>query len=137
VFQKVLLAVDGSQHSAKAVPVAVDVAKKSGGQVVVFHAREYLVAKGGVYAQEDESEAKELVDRIVAEVASAGVKACGRVVTALEGRAARAILQESEAEGTDAIVMGCRGHGDLAGLLLGSVAHKVIQLSHCTVVVAR
>jgi len=137
VFQKVLLAVDGSQHAAKAVPVAVDIAKKSGGEMVVFHAREFQIAKGEAYALEDVSEAKELVDRIVGEVASDGVKACGCVVTAQEGRAARAILQEAEAEGADAIVMGCRGHGDLAGLLLGSVAHKVIQLSHCTVVVAR
>jgi nucleotide-binding universal stress UspA family protein len=137
VFQKVLLAVDGSQHSAKAVPVAMDIAKKSGGEMVVFHARELMIAKGEAYALEDASEARELVDRIVGEVASDGVKACGHVVTAQEGRAARAILQEAEAEGADAIVMGCRGHGDLAGLLLGSVAHKVIQLSHCTVVVAR
>jgi nucleotide-binding universal stress UspA family protein len=33
--------------------------------------------------------------------------------------------------------MGSRGLSDLRGLLLGSVAHKVIQLSRCTVVVAR
>jgi len=137
VFQKVLLAVDGSSHSAKAVPVAADIARKSGGEVVVFHAREYLLAKGGAYAIEDEAEATELVDGIASQVAAVGVKTCCRVVTSREGRAAQAILQEAEAAGADAIVMGCRGHGDLAGLLLGSVAHKTIQLSHCTVVVAR
>ncbi|HXM55351.1 MAG TPA: universal stress protein [Candidatus Dormibacteraeota bacterium] len=137
MFQKVLLAVDGSEHSAKAVPVAADIAKKSNGEVVVFHAREFLLAKGSAYATEGTSEAKHLVDDVVAQVAAAGVKACGRVVTAQEGRAARAILEEAEAEGADTIVMGSRGHGELAGLLLGSVAHKVIQLSHATVVVAR
>jgi nucleotide-binding universal stress UspA family protein len=137
VFQKVLLAVDGSPHSARAVPVAADIAKKSGGEVVVFHAREYLLAKGGAYALEDGAEATELVDGIASQVAAIGVKTGCRVVTSLEGRAAQAILDEAAAEGADAIVMGCRGHGDLAGLLLGSVAHKVIQLSHCTVVVAR
>jgi hypothetical protein len=41
VFEKVLLAVDGSTYSAKAVPVAADIAKKSNGEVLVFHAREY------------------------------------------------------------------------------------------------
>jgi nucleotide-binding universal stress UspA family protein len=137
VFQKVLLAVDGSEHSAKAVPVAADIAKKSDGEVVVFHAREFLLAKGGAYALEDASEATRLVDRVVAQVTEAGARACGRTVTAQEGRAAREILEEAEAQGADAIVMGSRGHGDLAGLLLGSVAHKVIQLSHCPVVVAR
>ena len=137
MFQKVLLAVDGSPHSAKAVPVATDIAKKSGGEVVVFHAREFLLAKGETYALEDAAEASELVDGIASQVAAVGVKTCGRVVTSQGGRAAQAILHEAEAEGADTIVMGCRGHGDLAGLLIGSVAHKVIQLSHCTVVVAR
>jgi nucleotide-binding universal stress UspA family protein len=33
--------------------------------------------------------------------------------------------------------MNSRGRSDLVGLLLGSVPHKVIQLSHCPVVVAR
>jgi nucleotide-binding universal stress UspA family protein len=137
VFQKVLLAVDGSEHSAKAVPVAVDIAKKSDGEVVVFHAREYLVARGGAYALENVPDADGLVERVKAEVAAAGVKVSGRVEQAPEGRAAKAILNAADADGADVIVMGSRGLSDLAGLLLGSVTHKVIQLSHCTVVVAR
>lgn len=137
MFQKVLLAVDGSEHSARAVPVAADIAKKSNGEVVVFHAREYLLAKGGAYALEDVSEASGLVERVRADVAGAGVEVCGRTEPSREGRAAQAILDAADAEGADAIVMGCRGRSDLAGLLLGSVAHKVIQLSRCTVVIAR
>jgi len=43
----------------------------------------------------------------------------------------------AESEGADVIVMGSRELFDLGGLLLGSVTHKVIQLRHCTVVVAR
>ena len=46
MFEKVLLAVDGSDHSAKAVPVAADIAKKSNSEVLVFHAREYAIARG-------------------------------------------------------------------------------------------
>jgi len=137
VFEKVLLAVDGSEHAAKAVPVAVDIARKSKGQVIVFHAREYLVARGGSYSLEGTSEADRLVDQARTEVAAAGVRVSGRTESAPEGRAAQAILEVAEAEGADAIVMGSRGRSDLAGLLLGSVTHKVIQLSHCTVVVAR
>jgi nucleotide-binding universal stress UspA family protein len=137
VFENVLLAVDGSEHSAKAVPVAADLAKMSGGQVVVFHAHEHMVARGGSYELEDVSEATALVEAVKAEVAAAGVTVRGRVATALEGRAARAILEAAENESLDVIVMGSRGLSDLSGLLLGSVTHKVIQLSHCTVVVAR
>jgi nucleotide-binding universal stress UspA family protein len=137
MFEKVLLAVDGSAHSAKAVPVAADIAKKSNGEVLVFHAREYVVARGGSYQLEDAPDADALVERVKAELAATGVKALGRVEASLEGRAAKAILSAAESEGADAIVMGSRGLSELGGLLLGSVTHKVIQLSHCTVVVAR
>jgi nucleotide-binding universal stress UspA family protein len=137
VFEKVLLAVDGSEDSAKAVPVAADIAKKSNGEVLVFHAREYVVARGGSYQLEDAPDADGLVERVKADVAATGVKVSGRVEPSLEGRAAKAILHAAESEGADVIVMGSRGLSDLAGLLLGSVTHKVIQLSHCTVVVAR
>jgi nucleotide-binding universal stress UspA family protein len=137
VFEKVLLAVDGSEYSAKAVPVAAEIAKKSNGEVLVFHAREYVVARGGSYQPEDAPDADGLVERVKVDVAATGVKMSGRVEPSLEGRAAKAILRAAESEGADVIVMGSRGLSDLAGLLLGSVTHKVIQLSHCTVVVAR
>jgi nucleotide-binding universal stress UspA family protein len=137
VFDKVLLAVDGSAHACRAVPVAVDLAKKSGGEVVILHAREFRLAKGVAYTPEDSQEATTLVDRVRDQIAAAGVPVRGRVVTSHEGRAAQAILEAAEIEEADAIVMGSRGLSELAGLLLGSVAHKVIQLSHCPVVVAR
>jgi nucleotide-binding universal stress UspA family protein len=59
------------------------------------------------------------------------------VESSVEGHATRAILDATEDEGADVIVMGSRGLFDLAGLLLGSVTHTVIQLRHRTVIVAR
>jgi nucleotide-binding universal stress UspA family protein len=79
VFEKVLLAVDGSDHSAKAVPVAADMAKKSDGEVVVFYVREYTVARVGRARSEDGLHAKELVDKVTAELTADGVKARGIV----------------------------------------------------------
>ena len=137
MFQKVLLAVDGSEHSGKAVPVAADIARKSEGEVLVFHVREYTIARGGAFPLEDGLEAQELVDGVTASLKAEGVKARSVVEPHVVGSAAKAILAEAEAEDADAIVMGCRGRSELAGLLLGSVAHKVIQLSHCPVVIAR
>jgi hypothetical protein len=55
------------------------------------------------------------------------VKAHGEVRTTLFGYAARDIVDDAIEHGADVIVMGCRGRGDLAGLVLGSTAHKVIQ----------
>jgi nucleotide-binding universal stress UspA family protein len=53
------------------------------------------------------------------------------------GRAARVILELASAEGADVIVLGSRGLSDLAGLVLGSVTHKVLHLAHCPVLVVR
>jgi nucleotide-binding universal stress UspA family protein len=58
-----------------------------------------------------------------------GVK---EVLTLVEhGDPAHQILEAAERHGADLIVMGRRGLGDLKGLLLGSVTHKVCQLATC------
>ena len=47
------------------------------------------------------------------------------------------IVSEAKKRGADVIVMGSRGRGDLAGLVLGSTAHKVIHLADRQVMVVR
>lgn len=52
----------------------------------------------------------------------------------LDGDPAPAILDRAREAGADMIVMGNRGLGDLKGLVLGSVSHKVASLAPCTCV---
>ena len=47
------------------------------------------------------------------------------------------ILQYVEKEGANLIVMGSRGLGDLKGLLVGSVSHKVSQMSPCSCITVK
>ena len=54
-----------------------------------------------------------------------------------EGSPAEAILEAAEQVNADLIVLGTRGLSDLKGLLLGSVSHKVIQLSSCSCLVVK
>ena len=51
-----------------------------------------------------------------------------------EGDPAGLILEKARAEKADMIVMGSRGLGELKGLLVGSVSHKVNHLAECTCV---
>jgi nucleotide-binding universal stress UspA family protein len=53
------------------------------------------------------------------------------------GDPTRRILACAKARGADLIVMGSRGLGDLQGLLLGSVSHKIAHLAKCTCITVR
>ena len=139
VYDKILVAVDHSEHSDRAVVAARDLAVLSHGEVWVLHLREREmgIMTGALPSDETTDEAKAKVAASVEVLTQAGVKAHGDVRNTIFGFAAREIVNDAEEIGADVIVMGSRGHGDLAGLLLGSTAHKVIHLSDRPVLVVR
>jgi nucleotide-binding universal stress UspA family protein len=75
-----------------------------------------------------------LCDDVAEEFVSAGWRAAGLVRA---GDPAREIVTGAAEYGCDLIVTGSRGLGGLQRLLLGSVAHKVLLHSHCSVLVMR
>jgi len=138
MFEKILVAIDGSEHTEKTLKAAVDLAKLSGSEVEVLHVREsYFIGRAGEVPDEEHTEATKVVNDAVAQLARAGVKAFGRVRGALHGRVAGEILEEVEGTGASMIVMGSHGVGDLEGLLLGSTTHKVLHLGKVPVLVVQ
>lgn len=139
MYDKILVAVDHSEMSDRAVLAARDLALLSNGEVWVLHLREReLGPKTGVAVPDETTdEAKAGVDASVEVLSRAGVKAHGQVRTTIFGYAAREIVNDAIDLNADVIVMGSRGRGDLAGLLLGSTTHKVIHLSDRPVLVVR
>jgi nucleotide-binding universal stress UspA family protein len=139
MYDKILVAVDHSEMSDRAVRAARDLAVLSGGEVWVLHLREReMGAKTGVLRiDETTQEASDQVAASVNVLTEAGVKAHGEVRNTIFGYAAREIVNDAIEVDADVIVMGSRGRGDIAGLLLGSTAHKVIHLSDRPVLVVR
>ena len=139
MYDRILVAVDHSEASDRAVAAARDLAVLSNGEVWVLHLREReMGAKTGVLAiDETTDDARAAVAASVDVLTRAGVKAHGEVRNTIFGYAAREIVNDAMEIAADVIVMGSRGRGDLAGLLLGSTAHKVIHLSDRPVLVVR
>jgi nucleotide-binding universal stress UspA family protein len=137
MYERILAAVDESDIAARVLAAAQGLASLSHGEVYVIHLREREPSKFLMPPSETSLEARTLVDGAVQKLADAGVKATGLVQDSVFGYAAREIVAEAKSRDADVIVMGSRGRGDLAGLLIGSTAHKVIHLADRPVLVVR
>ena len=139
MFERILLAVDESDHSRRAIPLAIDLARKSNGEIVVFHVREHASYSGveGSWELESKDKAEAVVESVRRDIEDAGVPVKAEVRRRLAGRVPQAILDAADEHEANLVVMGSRGVSDLRGLLLGSVTHKVLQLSDRAVLVAR
>jgi nucleotide-binding universal stress UspA family protein len=139
MYDKILVAIDHSEISDRVLTAARDLAVLSKGEVWVLHLREHevLPKTGMTLADESIDEASASVAAAVGKLAAAGVTAHGDVGTTVFGYAARSIVDDAIEHDVDVIVMGSRGRGDLAGLVLGSTAHKVIHLTDRPVLIVR
>jgi nucleotide-binding universal stress UspA family protein len=138
MYDKLLVAVDHSEVSERVLAAARDLALLSNGEVWVLHLREReVVPRLGLVPVESDADAETAVTSAVESLTAAGVRAHGEVRDTIFGHAAREIIEDARERGADVIVMGSRGRGDLAGLVLGSTAHKVIHLADRPVLVVR
>ena len=137
MFDRILIAVDGSPYSAPAVSATVEVATKFQSQVYVLHVREHEVGRAGAFPLETPQEAVDLVAATVKTLRAAGITVKGDLHGAVAGHAAKEIVDTAKTEGSDLIIMGSRGLSDIAGIFVGSVTHKVLQLAHVPVLVIR
>jgi nucleotide-binding universal stress UspA family protein len=137
MFHTIVLAIDGSEPSHRATEVAAGLAAGLGSEVIVTHVHEHDAMFAAGYELETPEESRELVDSTVRRLKDAGVSARGQLVSAVYGRAARVLLETADHEGADVLVMGSRGLSDLAGLVLGSVTHKLLHLARGPVLVVR
>jgi nucleotide-binding universal stress UspA family protein len=139
MYDKILVAIDNSEPSDRAVLAARDLAILSKGEVWVMHLREREIAvkTGMAFSDETGADANAEVEGALKVLSEAGVKAHGEVGTTIYGYAARVIADNAADKDVDVIVMGSRGRSDLTGFILGSTVHKVIHLTDRPVLIVR
>ncbi len=138
MYEKLLVAIDHSKATERVLSAARDLASLSHGEVWVLHLHEReVMPRAGLMENETTDEAQAQVDAAVEEFTKAGIKAHGVVRSTIYGYAAREITEDAKGLDVGVIIMGSRGRGDLAGLVLGSTAHKVIHLADRPVLVVR
>ncbi|WP_136709123.1 universal stress protein [Agromyces sp. H66] len=132
----IVVGVDGSESSVSALRYAADLAPKLGLRVRALAVWNYPVYfYGGYYPQLDwtpEDDADRIVARATEEVFGTEVPEWFATRTR-QGRPAESLIEESGH--AEMIVVGSRGHGGFAGLLLGSVSAAVAEHARCPVLV--
>jgi nucleotide-binding universal stress UspA family protein len=135
MFRLIIWATDGSEAADRALPVVKALAAGEGRSLVVVHSKErFLGGRAAGYpvrADEDELQAK--VEAQVEALRTEGLDATFRLVTGPAGHAAHMVADVADEVGADVIVVGTRGHGPMAGLLLGSVTQRLLHIAPCPV----
>lgn len=134
--EKVVVGVDGSANSGRALETAAAEARLRGAPLKVVHAYEttrFVVTEPHRDAATLQSAAQEVLDHALAKLpAKEGLDLEGVVIA---GEPAQVLIDASD--GASLLVVGTRGLGGFTGLLLGSVSTKCVHHAHCPVLVAR
>lgn len=141
MFQKILVAVDGSEMSEKALDAGLHLAKEQKAEVTLAHVERNITIPVGLEGttvdniyDSIQKEGEKILNDSKAKAEAEGVQA---QTVYLKGDPAIQIVQLAEKENHQLIVIGSRGLGNLKEMMLGSVSHKVSQMSHCPVLIVK
>lgn len=147
MFNKILVGLDGSDHAAKALQMAIGLSSRCGAQLVLFHALRLRQLRSDFEATMVTSAAREVYTKLAQEQAEdilqkaqraakeAGLDDVKQVIR--KGGPAKTLIDVVKEEGAELLVIGTRGLTGLREIAMGSVAHKVTVASPCPVLVVK
>jgi len=155
LFEKILVPLDGSEHSLKALTIAIEIAKKFGGKISLIHI--YSVAVSPVMVPEPSTLTPPMVPTMTPEEISKAVESTRKASMSIlsegeqkvkaervqvetilrEGHVVQEIIKTAKEDKFDLIVIGARGISKIRELLLGSVTDGVIHHASCPVLVIK
>nr|WP_299243709.1 universal stress protein [uncultured Halomonas sp.] len=144
MYNSILVPVDGSAQSHKALTLATNLLDPEQGMLYVLNVQEAPLAtdamgrSAGVPAINAEELVQESGQALIEQACQAAKVEHERVKRIVRaGQPATAILAEAKQLDIDAIVMGSRGNSNLKSLVIGSVSHRVLHVATCAVVIVR
>ncbi|MDD4802357.1 MAG: universal stress protein [Syntrophomonas sp.] len=137
MFEKILVPVDGSEQSIRALKMALSLAGQYSSKlelIYVVNTKAYNFIERPTVSSESVEQwlqvfrdhGKLVLDKIKQEEKLDGIEYTTDI---LEGDPGETIYRYAHEQGFDLIVMGSRGLGNLGSILLGSVSQKVVQMS--------
>jgi nucleotide-binding universal stress UspA family protein len=136
MFKVVVVATDGSDPGDLAMAFAKDLAVDQKARLLVVYVDELVPGHGGAHhAQALEPEIKTKIEDQVSALRADGLDAEFEVHQVKVSGPAHAIADAAAEAKADLIILGSVGSGPLKGLLLGSVAHRLLQIAPCPVLV--
>jgi nucleotide-binding universal stress UspA family protein len=148
MFKRILVAVDGSEQAARAAEAAIDLARRYSAKLYITAVAEWQDARTDEelerfleieHLSKEDFVIAESVKDILEDVKNLARAAGLQDITLVPriGRPARSILQTAQSAHADLIVTGTRGRGEVEGLILGSVSHRVAAAAKCACLLVR
>lgn len=144
MFNHILLSTDGSDLSEKALPYAIELAKKFGSKITIASVIDLYPYIGAIevmpvgmdqWQEEVRKQAEASLQRMRASLQTAGLS-CDTVVEE-DAQAWRGLLAVAEKQGCDTIVIASHGRGGMSSAVLGSQSSRVLSHSKLPVLVVR
>ena len=139
MFQRILVAIDGSPNSEKALATAVDLAVHYQAELIALSVAELPE----VVAMVDEVDSiRQNADDYYRQIGQAAVefaksKAVKLRSVVVRGHAAEEIIRFAEHENIALVVLGRQGHSRIARFFLGSTTDRVSEHCHCAVMIVK
>lgn len=141
MFTNILVPVDGSDNSYRALDAALLLSEKLSSNITVIHVMEQFpithIGSEKLLSEVLETYKKENQDILSKCSEIATQKGLTIKTLLLQGNPASVILDYSKKEKFDLLIMGTRGLGKFKELILGSVSGKIVHHSPCAVMLIR
>jgi nucleotide-binding universal stress UspA family protein len=142
MYKRILVPVDGSETSTKALVAALQLAREGGGRVRLMHELDAMAFLTGYeYSVDLLTVAREFAQKVLddglAMAQSAGVPADSKLLDVPGGRLGEVVAEEARSWEADLVVVGTHGRRGVGRVLLGSGAEEVLRMAPVPVLAVR